>query len=521
MTNKKTKCHGKVFLVGAGPGDPRLFTLRGRDVLEKADTVVYDRLIPRQVLQWARPEADRIYAGKSPKRHTLTQEQINSLLIRRAKAGELVVRLKGGDPFIFGRGGEEALSLAEAGVNFEVVPGITAAAGACAYAGIPLTHRGLSGSAALITGHDSADSDGGHDWEALAHFSGTLVFYMTVANLNEICRSLVSAGKNPAMPAVIIENGTCSAQRTIRGSLQNIVARAEAHNVAPPAILVTGRVAGMDETLAWFENLPLFSKKVVITRSTDRAGEMADCVLALGGEPVLAPAIKTVAAADTAPLESALRRLGEFDLVIFTSSAGVDAVFRQLSALGGDARRFGGVSVCAIGPKTAGRLNEYGISADIVPPTYTTEGVIGTLTAREQIRGRSILYPRSGIAPPRLVDLLSDGGADVEAVEAYSVARDGTGMELVKELLVEGQGEDVWLTFSSASTVENFFAMISPTEISASGAAVASIGPGTSGALDKIGMPPKVEAKEHTAKGLVSAIAHHLTATTDNVVRKG
>ncbi len=506
---KKTQMNdhtpGKVFLVGAGPGDPRLLTLRGREVLEGADVVVYDRLISPQLLGLAGPHAEMIYAGKSPGAHTLSQDQINSLLVQHAKEGNQVVRLKGGDPFIFGRGGEEVEALAEANVEFEIVPGITAAAGACAYAGIPLTHRGKSGAVAFITGHDSAESDGGPDWEALARFRGTLVFYMGVSRMDDICRKLLQSGKTESTPAAVVENGTRAGQRTLRAKLGNIVEKARQQGVSPPALLIIGEVAAMDKSLDWYGHLPLFSKKIVITRPAGRAAEMASDVLEAGGEPVLAPAIKIQPPADSQPLMDELTVLQEYDLVIFTSVAGVDSFFGHLFQSGKDARSLSDVSICAIGPKTSAGLRQYGITHDLMPERYISESLVEMLDERQMLDGKKVLCPRSDIAPPNLVEMLQSRGATVKEVHAYSVRPDNSGIEKVREMIDDENNDGIWLTFTSASTVKSFFEMIEPSRIRP-GISVASIGPHTSAALENMGVPIDVEAKKHTAEGMISAI---------------
>lgn len=513
MPNKKSnrrhgKDTGKVYLVGAGPGDPRLITLRGRELLEQADAVVYDRLASELLLRHVRNDAELTYAGKSPKRHSMGQEEINALLIHLAREGKNVVRLKGGDPFIFGRGGEEALALEDVGIEFEIVPGVTAANAAGSYAGIPLTHRTVSSSVAFITGHSASKTDCEPDWPTLAKWKGTLVFYMSVKYMTDICANLYSAGMSPHKPAAVIEKGATTRQRVVRGALSEIASKAEAESIAPPALLIIGEVTELNERIKWFDKLPLFGQKIIVTRPADQAKSMIEHIMSLGGEPILMPSIKTAPADNPTPLLNAIGRISEFDVVIFTSGNGVVEFFRYLHESGADARALAGRRIAAIGPQTADQLGKLGIRADIIPGKFTTEGVVDALMDDGGLQGARVLCPRSNIAPPDLIEQLSETGAIVEEVKAYTV-RPAANPELVTEILRNG-GID-WLTFTSSSTAEYFFESIDPLIISESRARIASIGPRTSKSLESLGLHVDVEANEHTSFGLICGIVDFLS----------
>lgn len=496
---------GIVYLVGAGPGHPQLFTIRGRNVLARADVVVYDRLIPERLLQYAPSDADLIYAGKRPGNHRMTQEQINQTLVERAAGGATVVRLKGGDPFVFGRGGEEALALAEAGIQFEIVPGITAGLAAPAWAGIPVTHRNIASSAGLITGHHAADTeDSPLDWEALARWEGTLSFYMGVGKKADIARRLIENGKDPETPAALVRWGTTPGQRTVQAQLRNIAEKAEEAGLEPPALLVIGEVVALREKLNWYERRPLFDRRIVITRPRPQAEEMAARVEEMGGEPVLMPTIKVGPPADPGPLRRAMERLDARDWIIFTSANGVDYFFHYLDDAGLDARALAGNRICAIGTTTAGRLEEYTIHADLVPDEFTTAGIVEEFASMGGTADLRVLCPRSDIAPPDLVRGLAELGAEVEEVDAYSVVPEDSGAPKVLDWLE--RDELNWLTFTSTSTVDNLFARIDAQKVRNTSVKIASIGPSTSEAIRSHDLQPSAEATPHTVEALLTAI---------------
>jgi len=497
--------NGCVYLVGAGPGDPGLLTVRGRDVLAQADVVVYDALLSPRLLEHAPAEAERIYVGKRADRHTLPQDQINALLVERARAGRTVVRLKGGDPFVFGRGGEEALALADAGINFEVVPGVTAGVAALAYAGIPATHREGASALGLVTGHEAAEKDKSSlDWHALARWPGTLVFYMGVKNLPAICRSLIDAGAAPDMPAAAVRWGTTSHQRTVAGTLATLPDLATDVNLAPPAIIAVGGVVALRDRLTWFEHRPLLGKRIIITRARAQASALAERLEALGAETIEAPAIRIEPPEDTAPLATAARDAGRFDWIVFTSVNGVDAFFGALAGAGLDARTLAGVRVATIGPATTARLAAYGLRTDLEPPAFTGAAVAEALAQAADLQGASVLLPRADIAPPDLADTLAQQGATVTEVTAYRTVPDVSSAQAAAEYFARREVD--WVTFTSSSTVRYFLEAVGAAALTSSGAKIASIGPTTSTTLGEAGLEPTVEADPHTIPGLVSAI---------------
>jgi len=495
---------GCVYLVGAGPGDPGLLTLRGREVLASADVVIYDHLVPTRLLDYAPASAELIYAGKQAGRHTLSQDQINRLLVEHARKGRSVVRLKGGDPFVFGRGGEEASALAEAGVSFQVVPGVTAAVAAAACAGIPLTHRGLAGAVGFLTGHETPAKAGSDiNYEALAAFGGTLAFYMPVGNLEAICAKLQAGGLDGATPAAAIRWGATPAQRVLTGTVATLGAKARSAGLEAPAILLIGMVVALRERLKWFERRPLFARRVVVTRAKAQAGEMADKLRRLGAETIEIPAIRITKPADPAPLDQAVRELAGFDWVVFTSVNGVEGFFAALHRAGLDSRALAASKLAAIGPATAAALEQFGLKADLQPETYTSDETAKALQAADDLHGKSILLPRANIAPPDLAEALSRCGAAVRSVVAYRTVPEDVDAQAVTKLL---EGGVHWITFTSASTVRNFFAAVPADTVRSDEVRLASIGPATSAALGEVGLTPAVEPETHTVDGLIDAM---------------
>jgi uroporphyrinogen III methyltransferase/synthase len=499
---------GIVYLVGAGPGDPGLLTLRGRAVLASADVVVYDALLSPRLLEHAPAEAERVYVGKRSDRHTLPQEEINALLVSRARAGRTVVRLKGGDPFVFGRGGEEAVALADAGVPFEVVPGVTAGVAALAYAGIPATHRDHASALGLITGHAAADkAEDPLDWQALARWPGTLVFYMGVANLPRICEQLIEAGADADTLAAAVRWGTTPRQTTIAGTLATLPDRAAEAGLEPPALIVVGGVVGLRERLTWFETRPLLGRRILVTRARTQASRLVEQLEALGAEAVEAPAIRIEPPEDRSPLLAAAHDAASFNWIVFTSVNGVDAFFDALAETGGDARALAGVHLATIGPATTERLASHGLRADLQPATYTGAAVADALAGSADLDGAAILLPRADIAPPDLADALATAGARVTEVAAYRTVPDPDGAEAAAADLRERRAD--WITFTSSSTVRNLLEAVGVETVRDSGARLASIGPTTSGTLREAGLEPTIEATEHTIPGLVGAILEY------------
>jgi len=519
---------GRVYLVGAGPGDPGLLTLRGREVLAMADVVVFDALVSERLLEHAPPAAERIYVGKHASHHTLEQEEINRLLVDRALAGATVVRLKGGDPMVFGRGGEEALALAEAGIPMEIVPGVTAGVAAAAYAGIPVTHRRLASAVAFVTGHEAdpsfaaaalplrredAKTASALDWDALARWPGTLVFYMGVATLPAIAANLIGRGLAAETPAAVIHRGTTPRQKVVAGTLAALPRLAEEAGIGPPALIVVGRVVALRDRLAWFERRPLFGRRIVVTRARAQASVLTAHLESLGAEVIEAPAIRIEPPEDPTALREAARTPQAFDWIVLTSASGVDALFDALAAEGLDARALAPCRMAAIGPATAARLASRGIRADLVPETFTAAAVIAALAARQTLAGVRVLLARADIAPKEPADALAARGAIVREVVAYRTVSDFSNSGSVAAAL--DRGEVDWLTFTSSSTVKNFLDGVGADRIRASRARIASIGPTTSATLRQAGLEATVEAEEHTIPALVEAIVTREKHATD------
>ncbi|MEE9203128.1 MAG: uroporphyrinogen-III C-methyltransferase, partial [Dehalococcoidia bacterium] len=390
-----------MYLIGAGPGDPGLITVRGLECLAAADVVVYDHLVDERLLESARKDARLIFAGKQQRKHTLSQEEISALLVSLGREGEVVARLKGGDPFVLGRGGEEAEALAAAGIPFEVVPGVTAAVAVPAYAGIPLTHRRLASSFAVITGHETPDKGQSTiDWERVSGGADTLVFLMGVSNLEAICRRLVGHGRPASTPAAVIRWGTYPTQETVTGTLSDIAERALQAGMAPPAVLVVGEVVSLREALRWYDNRPLFGKRVLVTRSRHQASRLSHLLAQEGAQPVELPTIE-VQPAPSPALDKALSHLGDFGWAVFTSANGVEAFFSRLGELGRDARALGGVKLCAIGEATAAALSGHGLRADLVPGEFSAGGILSAFDGQD-IGGVRCLLPRAEAVPPEL-----------------------------------------------------------------------------------------------------------------------
>jgi uroporphyrinogen III methyltransferase/synthase len=491
---------GIVYLVGAGPGDAGLMTIRSLDLIVAADVIVHDRLIPRDALAAARPDAEILYVGKGPGEASVPQEGIEELLIDRAREGKLVVRLKGGDPFVFGRGGEEAEALAAAGIPFEVVPGVSAGVAAPAYAGIPVTHRDDASAVAFVTGHEDPEKqDSALDYEALARFPGTLVFYMGVRSLPRIADRLIAAGRDPSEPAAVVERGTQPGQRTVSSTLEGIAEAADQAQINPPSVTVVGSVAARRERIAWLEGRPLHGKRIVVTRARAQASELARRLDALGAEPIELPAIRIEPRIDSDEVRRAVESLHAYALVCLTSPNGVNLLFEAMATQGRDARALANASVAAIGSGTAAALAAHGVLADIVPERFVAEELVEALD-KLQLQGKPVLVARAAEARELLPDALRKKGAEVDVVTLYETLAEDPDPDAL-----ERAREADFITFTSSSTVRNFVEAAGKNGIPES-ARVVSIGPVTSETAREAGLTVDVEAERHDIDGLVEAL---------------
>ena len=499
---------GKVFLVGAGPGDPGLITVKGLQCISSADVVVFDRLVDRRLLEHASPMAELVDVGKVPGEGGARQAKINELLVANAAEGKMVVRLKGGDPFVFGRGGEEAEVLHTADLPFEVIPGVTSAIAAPAYAGIPLTHRGVASSFTVVTGSESPDkSSSSVSWESLAKLDGTLVVLMGWENLAKIVEVLVCSGRPIETPIALVQWGTEPMQKTVVGTLSDIVSNAEDSGLAPPVVAVIGEVVRLRERLGWFERYTLFGKRILVTRTCTQASILSKLLFQRGAEAIEVPTIEIQSLENYNELDDAIRGLQQYDWVVFTSANAVQAIFDRLYALGLDTRSFGKVNVGAIGSTTTAGLRQHGIKADYVPGTFTSDGIIEGLKDR-RFEGKRVLLPRADIAPNALPNGLRASGADVHEVFAYRTVTPDDAGERLNEAL--SQRIDV-ATFTSSSTVINLARLLDGNLDALSRAAVACIGPITAATAREVGLSVDIVAGEHTITGLVDALEAHFT----------
>jgi uroporphyrinogen III methyltransferase/synthase len=535
---------GIVYLVGAGPGDPGLMTVRSLELIASADAIFHDRLIPPGALDGARPDAELIYVGKAPANDvpvvdpphgwsttgtsradtskSVPQEKINGRLVEAARAGKSVVRLKGGDPFVFGRGGEEGEALREAGIEFEVVPGVTAGVAASAYAGIPVTHRDDASAVAFVTGHEDPEKpETALDWEALARFPGTLVFYMGVKRLRDNAAALIAAGRDADEPAAAVERGTMDGQRTVVATLDSLADAVEREGIGAPALIVVGSVVQRREALAWLERRPLHGRRIVVTRARAQASGLAATLRALGAEVVEMPAIRIEPLIESEEVRRAVERIGDYALVCLTSPNGVRLLFEALCEAGLDARALGGGTkngqvgkrgagvvgesqmyadpvISAIGPGTARALAEHGIRPDIVPERFVAEALIESLADLE-VEGKRVLVARAAEARDVLPDALRERGAEVDVVALYETVREDPAPEAV-----EAAQDADYVTFTSSSTVRNLTKALGDRFPSA--ARIVSIGPVTSEAAREAGLAVDVEAERHDIDGLVAAL---------------
>ncbi|HDH98258.1 MAG TPA: uroporphyrinogen-III C-methyltransferase [Deltaproteobacteria bacterium] len=502
---KPDSSSGKVYLIGAGPGDPGLLTIRGKELLAEAEVVVYDRLASPRLLPFASPRAERIYVGKRMGSHIVTQEDINRIIVEKAMEGKCVARLKGGDPFIFGRGGEEAQILAKAGIYFEVVPGVTSGIAVPAYAGIPLTHRAHTASVAFITGHRKLDSkEADIDWEGLAKGIGTLVFLMGMKNLPDIAERLIKYGRSPDTPVAVIRWGTTPLQTSITGNLINIAEKVKEAGLGPPSIIVVGDVVALRDKANWFENLPLLGKRILVTRTREQASDLVRLLERRGAHCLECPTIEVRQPKDLKPLDQAINSLSTFDWVIFSSTNAVRFFFERLFDLDFDLRALGNIRIAVVGAGTAKAISALHLTSDIMPDNFRAEGLLDAFSQID-ISGKRILIPRAEKAREILPSRLSELGAEVTLVPTYRTLAPDLKPEVLEVL--EQETIDV-LTFTSSSTVKNFFQLL-PDDLCnriLKQAKVACIGPVTARTAKDFGLKVTVQPDRFTIPSLVSAI---------------
>ena len=500
--NKK---QGRVYLVGAGPGRADLITVRGAEVLKLADCIICDKLVNPALLNYARRDAEIIHVPKRIGEGSFTQGKINSLLVEKAGEGKVVVRLKGGDPCMFGRGAEEAAVLSEAGIDFEIVPGITAGIAAAEYSGIMLTDRDYSSQVIFITGREAdGKQESNIDWHLLAKFRGTIVFYMGMSNLDFIAGELIKNGMAANTPTAVISDATMPTQKVIKATLSDIDKKCKKADIEPPAIIVIGKAADSNQQLNWFMELPLFGKNIVITRDSCANEIFAEKIIAEGGNPIRFATIRIKPLTESKQFLESLAKIAGYDWIIFTSENGVSIFFDCLKTLKKDARIFGSAKIAAIGSETAGRLGEFGIRADFVPTIFTGKELGKQLVGFTNLQGKKILLLRSDIASKELAELLTRAKANVDDVAVYKTETEKGESEGLKKKLADGQID--WLTFASPSAVRGFLEQVPAALVNSSNAKIASIGPVTSEELKRNGLKIDAEACEHTIDGLLAAI---------------
>ena len=503
---------GKVYLVGAGPGDPGLISVKGLECLKQADVIIYDRLLDERLLDSAPSEAERIYVGKTVGEHTKEQNEINQLLVDKAKEGKTVVRLKGGDPFVLGRGGEEAEALGQNHIPFEVVPGVSSAVAVPAYAGIPVTHRGLASSFAVVTGHEEPGKASSNIvWEKLANAVDTLVFLMGMQNLSKIVAQLLEHGRPANTPVAVIKDGTRTKQKTVVGSLKDIVAKVNEHRLSAPAVIVVGEVVRLREKLRWFDNQPLFGKRILVTRARHQASILSKLLSEHGAQPIELPAIDIQTIANNEELDQAISNLERYHWIVFTSTNGVNAFFKHLYSLKFDSRVLNSLKIGAIGPATAKALETKGIISDYLPEVYTSQGFIAGLKSYD-IAGQRFLLPRADIASKELTEGISQLGAEVHEIAVYRTVPATTAISQAKQMLLSDEIDVI--TFTSSSTVSNLVAVFNGEELAVNSAKVACIGPKTADTAARAGLKVDIVAREYTIPGLVAAIDEYFKEET-------
>ncbi len=506
---------GTVYLVGAGPGDPELITARGLRRLREADVVLYDALVHPDQLSAARPDAELVFVGKRAGRASERQTEINRQLAEAAREGKTVVRLKGGDPYLFGRGSEEAELLASEGIPFEVVPGVPSPLAATAYAGLSLTHRDLASSVAYITATESVEKDrGGHDWSKLATATQTLVIFMGMRKLDSLMRLLIEHGRPADTPVAVVQWASLPKQRTVTGTLADIHARASEAGLGLPALTIVGEVVRLRENLRWFDTKPVFGKRMLVTRAVHQAGSLASLLRDEGAQPILAPTIRVAPPLDPGPLRYALTHLDCYDWVVFTSGNTVDAVFSSIKEAGRDVRALGSVKVCAIGSKTREALAERGIEADLVPEDARAEGIIAALGPLLGDRTR-VLLPRAEVAREILPNSLREAGAEVDVVSAYrNLSPEPKEIERIRSLADPAQSDAV--LFTSSSTVQNLFDLLGDKATAQLNALdLFSIGPVTTQTAERLGLRIAATSPSQTIESLVAAVRTYYASPGD------
>jgi uroporphyrinogen III methyltransferase/synthase len=499
---------GFVYLVGAGPGRADLITVRGADLLKEADCIIYDKLANPALLKFARPDVELIAVPKRISAGSVTQTRINELIVEKASAGKTVVRLKGGDPCVFGRCAEELAVLIESGIDFEIVPGVTAAIAAADYSGIILTDREYSSQVVFVTGQEAEGKQQTNiDWQLLAKFPGTMVFYMAVSNLGSIAERLIKNGMKPDTPAAVVADATFPTQKVVKAALIDIDRKCKDANIEPPAIVIIGAAANpptADQKLNWFMKKPLFGKNIVLTRDPSGNAEFAEKIIHRGGNPIQFPTMTIKPLTQTNEYLQALTALSEYEWIVFTSANGVTIFFESLRDLGKDGRVIGSAKVAAIGEQTAARLAEFGIRADFVPGEFTSKELALQLAGFANLKNKKVLLVRSELASNELVEHLQKSGAAVHSVSIYTAVKTEGKTDWLLEKIRDNQVH--WLTFASPSSAKMFFEQFPPVAVNSSGVQVASIGPVTSEQLQQLGVRVDVTAVKHTIEGLLDAI---------------
>jgi uroporphyrinogen III methyltransferase/synthase len=497
---------GKVYIVGAGPGDIGLITVKGLKCLKKAEVVVYDFHLNAQVLNYINHDAEFIYAGKRGGHHTMTQDEINRTIVEKAKKGKVICRLKGGDPFVFGRGGEEAEALADEGIEFEIVPGVSSSVAAPAYAGIPLTHRLYSSSLTVVPGYeDTTKEESSINWDALAKGAGTIVFLMTVKNISMVCRKLIEKGRHPDTPVAVIRWGTRSDQKTIVSNLENIAKIVEEKDIKPPAVMVVGDVVKLREKLKWYENRPLFGKRVLVTREHS---EGFDALEDLGAEVIEFPTIKIVSPENWDELDAAIDKIGSYNWLIFTSANGVKFFFKRFFEKDKDIRDLKGIKICAVGDKTASFIKRYGIKVNLIPEVFNAEGLIKSFASGltdSGLKGVRFLLPRAEEAREIFPEKVRELGGEIDVAIGYRAVKPEVHGKRLRRFLKEGKISVA--TFTSAATFNNFMSIMEDDALELlKGVAIAVIGPVTAKAVEKAGLKVSIMPKEATIDAMVKSI---------------